>query len=57
MIDEVDSQSDLEGGVLSASKKALRPSMAEIFIKLDEAGAAAFLLDRDETMPPTNDAF
>ena len=57
MIDEVDSQSDLEGGVLSPSKKALRPSMAEIFVKLNEAGSAAFLLERDDTLPITRDAF
>ena len=57
MIGEVDSQSDLEGGILSPSKKALRPSMAEIFVKLDEAGSAAFLLERDDTLPLTRDAF
>ena len=50
--DEVYIQRDVRSGVLSLSEKPLRLSMAEIFAKLDDAGAADFTLERDLSLPP-----
>lgn len=50
--DEVFVQRDPRSGVLSLSEKPLRKSMAEVFAKLDEAGSADFLLERDLSLPP-----
>ena len=46
---------DPQSGVVSLSEKPLQPSMAEIFAKLDEAGAADFTLERDQSLPPDQD--
>ena len=46
---------DPHSGVVSLSEKPLRPSMAEIFARLDDAGAADFVLERDQSLPPDRD--
>ncbi len=53
--DEVYLQRDSQSGVLSLSEKPLHASMAEIFAKLDEAGSADFVLERDLSLPPDRD--
>ncbi len=53
--DEVYIERDTRSGVLSLSEKPLRVSMAEVFAKLDEAGAADFVLERDLSLPPDRD--
>ena len=50
--DEVYIQRDVQSGVLSLSEKPLRASMAEVFAKLDAAGSADFVLERDLSLPP-----
>lgn len=52
---EVYIQRDPQTGVISLSEKPLRPSMAEIFAKFDEAGAADFVVERDLSLPVDRD--
>ena len=50
--DEVYIARDPKSGILSLSEQPLKPSMAEAFARLDEAGAADFFLERDLSLPP-----
>jgi antitoxin VapB len=52
---EVYIQRDPQSGILSLSEKPLRPSMAKIFARFDEAGADGFVLERDLSLPPDRD--
>jgi antitoxin VapB len=54
---EVYIQRDAQTGVISLSEKPLRSSMADIFTKFDEAGAAEFVLERDGSLPDERDLF
>ncbi len=53
--DEVYIKRDPKSGVLSLSEQPLKASMAEVFCKLDDAGAAGFFLERDGSLPPEHD--
>ena len=54
---EVYIQKDPTTGTLTLSEKPLRSSMAEVFERLDQAGAADFVLERDLSLPPENNLF
>ncbi len=49
--DEVYINRDPRSGVISLSEKPLQPSMAELFKKFDEAGAADFVVEHDLALP------
>jgi antitoxin VapB len=51
--DEVYIRHDPETGALTLSERPFALSLDEIYARLDEAGAADFVLDRDST-PPDN---
>jgi antitoxin VapB len=50
--DEVYVQRDPKSGGLSLSERPPRALMADVFVQLDEAGAADFVLERDLSLPP-----
>ena len=49
--DEVYVAKDLHTGVVTLSERPLRSTMAEIFAKFDEVGAADFVVERDLSLP------
>lgn len=51
--DEVYIRRDPETGALTLSERPFALSLDEIYARLDEAGAADFVLDRD-SVPPIN---
>ena len=53
--DEVYIQRDPRNGTITLSERPPVPSMAVIFMRLDEAGAADLVLDRDMSLPPDQD--
>ena len=55
--DEVYIERDVQTGAIRLSEKPLRPSMADVFKALDEAGAGDFVLERDQSMPVDRDLF
>lgn len=53
--DEVYIERNPATGAITLSEKPLRPSLEEIFKKLDEAGAADLELERDLSLPIERD--
>lgn len=52
---EVYIQRDPQSGAVTLSERPLHSSMAAIFAKFDEAGAAAFAVERDLSLPIERD--